>query len=60
MFGVVGADASKLVQTLQNKYGIFTAYVPHEEYIGIRVTASVYTTTREVDYFADAVVRELA
>jgi selenocysteine lyase/cysteine desulfurase len=60
MFGVVGADASKLVSTLQSKYGIYTAYVPHEEYIGIRVTASVYTTTHEVDTFAAAVLKELA
>jgi selenocysteine lyase/cysteine desulfurase len=60
MFGVVGADASKLVQVLQSKYGIYTAYVPHEEYIGIRVTASVYTTPHEVDYFAKAVITELA
>jgi isopenicillin-N epimerase len=60
MFGVVGGDASKLVSVLQSKYGIYTAYVPHEEYIGIRVTASVYTTPHEVDYFAAAVVQELA
>ncbi len=31
MFGTVGADASKLVSALQTKYGIYTAYVPHEE-----------------------------
>ena len=60
MFGVVGGDASKLVDVLQKKYGIYTAYSPHEEYIGIRVTASVYTTPKEVDYFAAAVLRELA
>jgi len=60
MFGTVGADASKLVSALQTKYGIFTAYVPHEEYIGIRVTASVYTTPKEIDYFAKAVLTELA
>jgi isopenicillin-N epimerase len=60
MFGVVGADASKLVSALQTKYGIYTAYVPHEEYIGIRVTASVYTTPHEIDYFANAVLKELA
>jgi selenocysteine lyase/cysteine desulfurase len=60
MFGTVGADASKLVSTLQTKYGIYTAYVPHEEYIGIRVTASVYTTPREIDYFANAVLAELS
>jgi selenocysteine lyase/cysteine desulfurase len=60
MFGVVGADASKLVSALQSKYGIYTAYVPHEEYIGIRVTPSVYTTPHEIDYFANAVLSELA
>jgi isopenicillin-N epimerase len=60
MFGTVGADASKLVTALQSKYGIYTAYVPHEEYIGIRVTASVYTTPHEIDYFAKAVLHELA
>jgi isopenicillin-N epimerase len=60
MFGVVGADASKLVTALQTKYGIYTAYVPHEEYIGIRVTASVYTTPHEIDYFAKAVLTELS
>jgi selenocysteine lyase/cysteine desulfurase len=60
MFGVVGADASKLVSALQTKYGIYTAYVPHEEYIGIRVTASVYTSPQEIDYFAKAVLTELA
>jgi isopenicillin-N epimerase len=59
MFGVNGGDAGKLVEVLQRKYGIYTAYVPHEEYIGIRVTASVYTTIHEVDYFASAVLKEL-
>jgi selenocysteine lyase/cysteine desulfurase len=31
----------------------------HEEYTGIRVTPSVYNTLAEVDYFADAVEKEL-
>jgi selenocysteine lyase/cysteine desulfurase len=60
MFGVVGADASKLVSALQTKHGIYTAYVPHEVYIGIRVTASVYTSPQEIDYFAKAVLTELS
>ena len=60
MFGITTGDAGKLVSVLQQKYGIYTAHVPHEEYIGIRVTASVYTTTQEVDYFASAVLKELA
>ena len=59
MFGLVGADGQKLVNALQSKHGIYTAYVPHAEYIGIRVTPSVYSTLSEVDYFATAVEREL-
>jgi selenocysteine lyase/cysteine desulfurase len=58
MFSVSG-DAAKLVSTLQTKYGIYLALVGHEEYTGIRVTASVYTTTQEIDYFAQAVNREV-
>ncbi|MGP8245064.1 MAG: aminotransferase class V-fold PLP-dependent enzyme [Bryobacteraceae bacterium] len=59
MFGLVGADPRKLVSALQNKYAIFTALMPHEEYVGIRVTPSVYSTLAEVDYFAGAVEKEL-
>jgi selenocysteine lyase/cysteine desulfurase len=33
--------------------------MPHEEYVGIRVTPSVYTTLAEIDYFAAAVDKEL-
>jgi selenocysteine lyase/cysteine desulfurase len=31
----------------------------HEEYTGIRVTASVYTTPQEIDYFVHAVEKEV-
>jgi len=58
MFSVKG-DAAKLVSALQTKYGIYVALMGHEEYTGIRVTASVYTTTQEVDYFAQAVNKEV-
>jgi selenocysteine lyase/cysteine desulfurase len=59
MFSVSG-DAAKLVYALQTRYGIYVALMGHEEYTGIRVTASVYTTTQEVDYFAKAVNSELS
>ena len=59
MFGLAGADPRKLVEALQNKYAIYTALMPHEEYVGIRVTPSVYNTLAEVDYFAGAVEKEL-
>jgi selenocysteine lyase/cysteine desulfurase len=58
MFGVDG-DAAKLVSVLQSRYGIYVALMGHEEYTGIRVTASVYTTTQEIDYFAQAVNQEV-
>ena len=57
MIGVNG-DAARLVSTLQTKYGIYVALMAHEEYTGIRVTASVYTTVQEIDYFARAVNKE--
>jgi isopenicillin-N epimerase len=60
MLGLAGADPAKLVESLRSKYAIYTALMPHEEYIGIRVTASVYTTVKEVDYFVSAVEKELA
>jgi selenocysteine lyase/cysteine desulfurase len=31
----------------------------HEEYTGIRITPSVYTTTQEIDYFVESVKKEV-
>jgi isopenicillin-N epimerase len=54
-----GADAAKIRETLISKYGIVTAYVPHAEYTGLRITPNIYTSLREIDYFADTVEKEL-
>ena len=54
----VAGDAAKLVTTLQNKYGIYTALMGHKEYTGIRITPSVYTSLQEIDYFVNAVRTE--
>jgi len=54
-----GADPAKIRETLLAKYSIVTAYVPHEEYTGLRITPNIYTTLREIDFFADSVEREL-
>jgi selenocysteine lyase/cysteine desulfurase len=59
MFGTVNADARKLVSALETKHAIYTALMGHEEYTGIRITPSVYTTVQEIDYFAQAVNAEL-
>ena len=54
-----GVDAGKMREALLAKYAIVTAYVPHEEYTGLRITPNVYTTVREIDFFADMVEKEL-
>lgn len=58
MFCLNGGDTKKLAEVLQAKHSIYTAYSPHAEYVGIRVTPSVYTTLGEIDYFVGAVERE--
>jgi selenocysteine lyase/cysteine desulfurase len=60
MFGLNSGDARKLVEDLRTRYRIYLAVMPHEEYTGIRVTPSIYTTVKEVDYFSAAVNRELS
>jgi isopenicillin-N epimerase len=59
MLGLTNNETAKLADALRTKYGIYTVNVGHEEYTGIRVTPSVYTTLAEVDYFAGAVEKEL-
>ena len=59
MFALNGADPAKLNTALQTKHRIYTSVMPHEEYTGVRITPSVYTTVQEVDYFAEAVETEL-
>ena len=58
--GLPGADMYKLGNALQTKYGIYVAVAGHEEYTGIRITPSVYTTLQEIDTFSGAVEKELA
>jgi len=54
-----GADAQKIHDALWSKYSVLTAMMPHAEYTGMRVTPHIYSTIREVDFFADMVEREL-
>src|SRR5450432_3717093 len=54
-----GVDPGTIRENLLSKYAIYTAFVPHEEYSGLRVTPNVYTTLREIDYFSDAVEKEV-
>jgi isopenicillin-N epimerase len=54
-----GADAQKIHDVLWTKYNILTAYVPHEEFTGLRITPHIYSTLSDIDYFADVVEMEL-
>ncbi|MDR3701983.1 MAG: aminotransferase class V-fold PLP-dependent enzyme [Candidatus Sulfopaludibacter sp.] len=54
-----GVDPGKMRETLIGKYSIYTAYVPHEEYTGLRITPHVYTTLQEIDTFSAAVEKEV-
>ena len=54
-----GADFQKIHDALWTKYSIVTAAVGHAEYSGLRITPHVYSTLRDIDYFADMVEKEL-
>jgi selenocysteine lyase/cysteine desulfurase len=52
-------DPGKIATALTNKYSIYTAVIGHEEYTGLRITPNIYTPVHDVDFFAEAVEREL-
>ena len=54
-FAVEGIDAVKLGGHLWEKYRINCTPIVHAEFQGIRITPNVYTTTREIDIFCEAV-----
>jgi isopenicillin-N epimerase len=54
-----GPDPAKMHDALWSKYNILTAMVGSEEYSGLRVTPHVYSTVRDVDYFAEMVEKEV-
>jgi selenocysteine lyase/cysteine desulfurase len=54
-----GVDASKVRDALWSKYNILTAYMGHEEYTGLRITPHIYSTLRDIDFFSEAVEKEI-
>jgi selenocysteine lyase/cysteine desulfurase len=54
-----GIDPRKVQETLWSRHSIMTVAVTSEEYGGLRITPNVYTTLKEIDFFADAVEREV-
>src|SRR5688572_10807377 len=55
-----GADSAKMQSALWSKYNSITANVSSEEYSGLRVTPHIYSTIRDVEFFADMVEKELS
>jgi selenocysteine lyase/cysteine desulfurase len=54
-----GVDAQKIQAALWSKYSILTAFMGHEEYSGLRITPHVYSTIRDIDFFAEMVEKEV-
>ncbi|HVD60517.1 MAG TPA: aminotransferase class V-fold PLP-dependent enzyme [Gemmatimonadaceae bacterium] len=55
LFSVDGLDSANLGAWLMANYRIVNTPILHPEFNGIRITPNVYTTTDEIDTFADAV-----
>ncbi len=57
--GVEGVDSGALGRHLMRAHRIVTTTIGHEDVDGVRVTPGIYTTLREVDLFADAMLHVL-
>lgn len=52
---IEGTDPGKLSSWLLDKHRIFTVSIGHEDFKGLRVAPSVYTTPSEIERFAQAI-----
>jgi isopenicillin-N epimerase len=59
LVGVEGMDTAKLGSWLMANHRIVTTHIGHPEFTGLRITPNVYTTLREVDFFADKVLEAI-
>jgi len=50
-----GVDSGRLADYLWAKHRIIVAAIKHDEFEGIRVAPSVYTTPDEIDQFCEAI-----
>jgi len=53
---IEGVDTNELSAHLWERHRIITTAIDHEEFQGLRVSPSVYTTLEELDRFCDATV----
>jgi len=51
---VEGIDSKDVHRQLWNKHRIYTTVIKHDEFEGLRISPSVYTTLPELDRFVDA------
>jgi selenocysteine lyase/cysteine desulfurase len=58
-FAVEGMEAAALAEALWDRRRILVVAFTHEEFAGVRVTPSFYTTVEEVDAFAEETERIL-
>jgi isopenicillin-N epimerase len=56
---IEGVDPGKIYSHLMNTHKIYTTTIMHEEFRGLRITPSVYTTLPELDRFCE-VMAEVA
>jgi isopenicillin-N epimerase len=54
---VDGLKPGELTGWLMRQHRVVTTAIEHAEFDGLRITPNVYTTTREVDLFADMLLR---
>jgi len=59
-FEIAGLDPRQLCDRLWNDHRILTTAIVHDDFRGIRVSPSVYTTLAEIDRFGEAVDAEIA
>ena len=52
-----GVDPGELTKWLWKEHRILVISITHDEFEGIRVSPSVYTTLEELDRFVDAMER---
>lgn len=54
---VDGTDPGKVATWLYDKHRIFTVTIVHDDFKGLRIGPSIYTTRRDMERFADAMER---
>jgi selenocysteine lyase/cysteine desulfurase len=59
MMHVEGVPTPKLQQWLWARHRVMTTAIMHEEFNGLRITPSIYTTPAEIDLFSDLVLRAI-